>query len=303
MGIEYVRVRRSRQWQETETDCRAQRVYLVKCTDPADGPDAAAAACPDIGDAFSETDLGLVVTSKNAESYQDSTVHFEVTCEFATTSRDPAQQQEDPLLRPQIVSLRFDSFEEPVYQEHPSYDVEGDAAKAIRNSANQIFPDGISENHTYPVITITRNEAAFDYNLAEAYVDTINAAQFSFWHKGVVYTVGAGKALMRNITCDDGYENGIAYDQVTYEIAILSVGWDRKIVDQGYQEDTGEDGIKPILDANGDEVTTPALLDGAGQQLAAAFDPVFLTFRTKARTDFTVFEFDTWNVPTPPPEP
>lgn len=301
MAVEWIKPIASRTWGQTESERRAQRVFQVKCDDKDDGPDVAAAAAPAIGSLFLDTDLGLKLVSKDArEDEAGARLFFNVTCDYATSTKDPAQQEENPLDRPQIVSLRWDSFEEPVYREHESYNVEGDEAKPIRNSAEQVFPDGVTETHYFPVITITRNEAAFDFVKAEQYMDAINDGAFGIWRRGVLYTVAAGKALMRNITTEERYENNIAFEEVTYEIAILSVGWDRKILDQGFVEDTGEDGLKPILDGNGDEVTTPAMLDGSGMELADGLDPVFLTFRTKARKDFSVFEFDTFNVP---PEP
>ena len=81
-------------------------------------------------------------------------------------------------------------------------------------------------------------------------------------------------------------ENGAAFWQITYTLAVKRDTWDVKVLDAGYAElDPGSvgAGVPPhwvkIVDDFGHEPTEPVPLNGSGRRLTPGDDPVYLSFR------------------------
>lgn len=150
------------------------------------------------------------------------------------------------------------------------------AGNPILNSTGDRYGEPITVDDHITTMTIQRNElvSAFDLGLASLYSDTINDATWNGF---------AARKLKLGIieTSDEQYDtaNDVWYYTVTYPIAISRDEWRKDILDQGYNELDAYGGPpKPIMN-NGQPVSEPVLLDGAGHRLAGyASSPV--TFQT-----------------------
>jgi hypothetical protein len=308
-SVDWVRLRRTRQFGDDDgPGSTAERTYLVKCATKDDGPEAAVAACPEPGDSFSDDRPGLVVTERVAEELDRSGTLFEVRVSYATRSTDDdeeeADQDKDPTERATVVRLSFDSFEETVYQAKApptAEDADGNSvsiltswqfANAVCNSVGKPFDPSITDTFRDPVITITQNYDAIPWETVVEYINTVNSDTFSIIYRGNTYTMQPGQAWLYDVTTESRYENGVAYEEVTWVIKVRKDGWLRKVLDQSLEQASGVESDpdvrkpKPILDSNGDPIQQPAMLNGKGWPLTGSQKPVFLKFRLKETKAF-----------------
>jgi hypothetical protein len=309
MAVVWVKQRRAREWSDDDKpSAKAQRVYLVKCDDVNDAPDLAALACPTTAYAS-----GLPVTARDAKYYDstaDGGVLYEVTIDYATVSTDPSKQDPNPLLRPAIVSLSFDNFEETVYTQPErsqplAEDTDGNTVpitsdkwlwgNAVVNSAGQPFDPSIKDTFADPVLTVMKNSVGIPFDQAIEYCDTINVNDFTITYRGRAYTIKSDQAWLYNIATSPQFENDVYYEQVTFTFKLRKDGWRRKVLDQGLAQFPNGDvspshPAEPIRDKNGDPVTKPVLLDGKGVAVGGqggGSKPVFLKFLLKREKDFS----------------
>lgn len=185
----------------------------------------------------------------------------------------------DPLLNPPEIEVDYVGFERVV-------DRDVDTEKAIVNSAGDPFDPPVTADDSRLVITITRNEEFYDESLAELVRDKVNDAEWRGKPAGTV-KASAPKAS-RQFHPSLGY-----YWKVTYVFHVNSDGWQRKILDAGFRRKaTSGTGQVVILSKDNAPVSTPVPLDGLGQPLDPADDPVFLPFTVYGKIGFGIFNMD-----------
>lgn len=180
----------------------------------------------------------------------DDPYHWEVEIDFDS---DVEQFPEDPLSRPTVVSYSFAQFQQPVWK-----DVNG---QSIVNSAGFYFDPPVEVDQSRLIVTMTRNEPVFDPAVAVNYQDGVNSDPW--------YGFSAGTVKVQSITGTLEQENGEWFWRVVYEFHVRWDGWTLSVLDQGlYQKGGSGQNPKPCTDNSGNQLVEPALLDGAGNQLA-----------------------------------
>jgi hypothetical protein len=173
------------------------------------------------------------------------------------------------------------------------YDEEGEYQGLVPlvNSAGDTYPD-LERDYLYQTITITRLESynSGDIAMWRGAIDTTNDDEVAI--DGITYPARA--LYMDDIKFSRTYlaSSSAWVWSVSYTILIdttrLHETW---VLDQGfYRVDGGMAGKVSIDDANGDPVTVPALLNGAGIPLAddeEADGPVYLHFELCGRSDWS----------------
>lgn len=242
------------------------QVFLVGTDSPLDGSQIARTAIDPKGGpvipqpgtfyvAGNEFDLGCFIKSVEAHEVGETGMLWEVSVTADSEMPDPPRDQENPLDRPPEVSWSFAQFQRVAEKDM--------AGNAILNSAGQPFDPPIQVDDSRPVCDIERNEDTFDPNIVFAYKDAINSDALDIGG----LTVLPGQAKMSNIGARRQFENSQYYWKVNYQIQVKADGWALSILDQGWYK-TGNNGKPtPCLDDQGNEVTSPVLLDGNGGQL------------------------------------
>ncbi len=223
------------------------------------------------------TDTDARVKSVAPEQNDDNPYLWIVTVEYDTTTNP--EQEENPLDRPAEVTWSFTQF-----QRIAEKDVNGEA---LLNSAGYYFDPPPEIDDSRPVLTITRNEPAFNASQAIDYQDAVNSDSFLGFEPY--------QAKVANITATRQFEK-VWYWKVTYEFHFRREQWTLEILDQGRWR-AGRKAIRQKNEAGteipGTHVTDPVPLDGNGEPLA---DPtpdnaVFLPFDVYKEREFSAFNF------------
>lgn len=258
-------------------------------SDPADALTAndGVTAIPAVGDYYPGS---LTIRCKKVgEATQDSNSRlvFTIPVEFTddTESTDfESLLVENPIDRPPDIQFGFITYTVPVES-----DINGEP---IRNSAGDEFVPGLEETEHRMTCTISRNLATWDGSSRYDYMDTLNSGAITI--AGVA--VGAKQALIKDISATAQNENGVAFVRETIVIE-FNDDYTRHVLDQGmYSFDGYEAGVgdvKERIKLNGEDVTEPQLLDGAGKKLAAGAAPVYLDFETKEATNWGALNLPT----------
>lgn len=191
---------------------------------------------------------------------------------------DPGQFNDNPLTWP----LRLE-WEMARYERVVDRTVEDEA---IVNSAGVRFETPVTVDESRLVLKVVRNEATYDPHLAATRSDKVNSEAFLGAPPRTVKVAGIpGRPFFNN-------DAGGWYWEVSYTFEFNPDGWDKKILDQGYDE-LGDDGeLKPFM-AGGQKVESPKPLDGDGRPLPEGEDYVFLEFKVYEELDFNAaFGFD-----------
>jgi hypothetical protein len=273
------------------------RTWEVITDDPLDGPKTASAAAgiPARGAPYeTDTEDDPFALAQDARVRQSSespliwyvTVNYDSRFDWPTgvqpsdavassgsggtvTPPDPGEQDESPLNRPPVWRCTFQQT-----QEVAEYDFSGDA---IVNAAGLPFDPPVMKDVSHPVVTLTRNVPTFTLANARLLQDAVNDAAWCGFPERAVKVSG--------VEFGPKYENGTAFFEVTYQLAVKYPNWDKKVLNAGYTEKTGGAWVK-IVDANGRAPTEPVPLAADGTKLTPAGTPNFLTFRIAPERDF-----------------
>lgn len=252
------------------------------------GASAAALGLPRLGQPHDRFPFA-VCTEIEAQQSEDTPFHWLVAVKYdsnpplpnGTTpdgaGQSPADIPANPLLRPATWELSFETTTEPATTWRV-VDAGGNLAgnyTPVRNSAKLPFDPALQVEVSRPVYRITK---ALPF-LPTAFVASLeNALNDRLWRGLPKWT-----AKIRGCRASNKYENGVAYVELSLEIAIKAETWVPKILDAGLyaleKRDVNRDGNKRdvwvrIVDPLGGDGPFP--LDGNGQRLAADKDPVFL---------------------------
>ena len=228
----------------------------------------------DVYTTSSEQDLGAYA-KKVIPQVTDNPKHWHVRVEYDSSFE---QEEENPLDRAAQYTWGFAQFQKVAWK-----DVDG---KGIVNSAGDPFEPPPEIDDSRPVLSIVRNEAAFNPSLAIDYQDAVNSDAFLGFE--------AGQVKVANITAVSRFENNVRYWEVTYEFHFRREGWTLGVMDVG-RFSTGhvplwnkDESGQEIL---GDQVTQDIPLDGSGERLPDPTGPDNVVFR-----DFTVYKQRTFTV-------
>lgn len=199
------------------------------------------------------------------------------------------QSAATPLQEPTQISWSSNTYIEPV--------VNNIVGNAVTNSAGQPFDPPLTQERVTLIATITYNSERYDPDLPIEYQGKVNQAATKIG----TLTVPARMARVIELSgIADTFED-IAYFKVTIKIEInpkvtrdvqdnvIAQGWDREVLDQGifgFDDEEPPNLIRLSTD-DGEEVTEPIKLNGAGKKLdPQTLDPVFLVYQTYELADF-----------------
>jgi hypothetical protein len=270
------------QWRRTY-----RRAWQVITNDPYVGALAVRTAIPvGVGDQYRtyaadgttqlEYDTLAYVNKITAQVDAPDGCSWTVTADYGPY--DPTQFPENPLDHPIKISFGGTKFQRPI-DETPA-DASGNS-EAILNSAGDYFDPPVEVDDNRPTIRIIRNEQYFNAGYALTFKDVTNTADWNGFPAGTVKMALPLGDLEFSPVC--GF-----YFVVTYEFEIKPEGWKLKILDRGLKvldPDTGEQLV--IVDPDGKPVTSPSLLDGAGNELSPDADPFFMEYDGYLSQDFS----------------
>ena len=141
---------------------------------------------------------------------------------------------------------------------------------AVCNSAGDPFEDSPEAEYIRCAMIATRNEESVDFQLINDWQNAINTHAF--------YGAQPGQLRLTIEPGDAASKNGIIYRPIEYRFDFRADGWDDYILDAGYsalyQVDATHIEPRKIKDKSQAEVSSPQLLDGAGNVLARLIEPV-----------------------------
>jgi hypothetical protein len=324
------KLKASRKWKVNEKGTtQATNVFQVICDDKDDGPNVAAAVCPDIGDEFDADHPQLLVVDVDASEGDQlaSGVKYEVTVEYSTESDNPngggndGSNHPDPTERPGILRLSYEDVEETLFRHLDAKpiveDADGNAIDttttwspkwdySICNSDGKPFPEGIREPIAEAVYSFEKNITTLDWvrvsEVLDGYVNSVNQDTVAVTYRGATKVFKKETLLLKSPASTPGFENNIQFETVSFQLRYRRDGWRRKLVDQGLTRQLNNDpspahpASEPIRDAFGEPITSPALLNGRGMAVGSKptpspDKPAFLRFRMKDLKKFSKLPF------------
>lgn len=263
------------------------RVFILKTSSQSDGPAAVGShgSLPVIGNTHPEDGNAYCSSIRvdNTWPWRGWTVTCSYTNQRILHPTDPTQDE---------IMISFTS---EIYQEVVLVDINGEA---ILNSAGDFFVEA-------PMRDAARLIASIKVNLTSvpawvlSYQNAINNASISIGG----LTVGQYKAKMQNIQVSERkYRGSTAYYELSFDVHINKDGWLFEPVDNGLRylatvpnESTSDSddtmvALKNIVnEGDKQEITVPALLNGAGGILAdpSPSNAEYLTYHIYPELDFT----------------
>jgi len=226
-------------------------------------------------------DVKALCNDIRAVQRRGSTFYWDISADYTTDVEGLFAKQDNPLLEPPDIEFGFERTTRIV-----TGSMKQEAASANVNMQTVIHSTGIvtSAGEPYdpppeiedsrPVLTVSRNEANFNVQLAVEYQDAINTDFF--------LGVFPGQAKISSITARRRQTNNLRYWRVTYRIVFRRDFWTLQLLDRGTFHLVGgiithfqEDGMKRL-----------GLLDGNGVKLGAGADAVFNVFRVYRERPF-----------------
>lgn len=192
------------------------------------------------------------------------TLNYDSVWEF-----DPASANENPLLRPELKSLSYETQEKFVRQ-----DLDGED---IVNSAGTPISPPMSVEKSVQILRIKQNRATVPVT-----ADVLNCINSSTWRGHAAKT-----CKIRAPEVEEVWENNVLYYAVTWVVAIRKEPWSpTKVLNEGFYEyDYDTEDVVMIRDKYGAPAQSPRLLDEFGVVLTSG-DPVYLEFRFHDEINF-----------------
>lgn len=168
------------------------------------------------------------------------------------------------------------------------FDING---QPIQNSAGQPFDPLPEEDFQILIYEYSHNIAVYSEFNAKNYRGAINSDNFTL----AGLPLEPYQARITTISAQNAERNGIRYWRESVVVEIVD-DWRLTLVDEGLMKKSGiaggpgdphyigggQDVVTPILDANGNPIFEPTLLDGNGAPLGGG-NPVLLRFNTAAK--------------------
>ena len=263
-----------------------KRTFRVLCDSRSDGPVTCinAGGIPSLGTSYyksaTEKDAGAWVQGLSSKMVSKVRVNgtsgglHEVTVDYGPFNPYP----KDPLQWPYKISWGFAPYERVVW-----FDIN---AKAIVNSAGVRFGEPVVMDDNRPILSITRNEATYDFTLADRLRDKVNSDTFLGADPGLVKVSAMPSEQLFN------QETGQVYYTVKYDFHFNRDGWKKKILDCGFSQLDGSGNLIQLT-SKGQPLQDAQLLDGSGHVLSSGAAPVSLEFEVYESISFAdAFNFD-----------
>jgi hypothetical protein len=257
--------------------------YRVLTNSRNDGPSTvlAYASLPTVGSTYSngtETDTAAFFDGAGAEyqGEEESAMVWLVTARFATSkgsTRDPETPPDDPLTEPPIIETVSSTGKKAILREINQGAPEGatGSGRLIASSAGEPYDPVQEVDDTRYSIRIVKNQSDINLPLYALFKDSINQDEF-FGCPPFTVKVQVPGTIQRLFRAADQ----APYYRVTWEFAVNMDGWDIDLYDYGmYKLVDGE--RFTIRGLDGQPLTAPTFLDGAGGVLASDQDPIELT--------------------------
>ena len=220
-----------------------------------------------------ETDLTAVCTSVTPELVDGSLTFWTVTCEY---QRNTETNQDNPLLRPLLVNISSQKYEQAVIKDRNG--------SGIVNTAGDPFDPPLTMDATRLFLTLTKNFSAYNFDLASTLLDNVNSVPF--------YGMSVGTLKFEGFHATRQFEQDTEFWTCTGEFAFRREGWQlhplnaglRRLVSGSMQKCTDSDSL-PVL--------APVPLSKAGGQIAAptVSNVVYLDIDVYPQADFTLLGF------------
>jgi hypothetical protein len=231
-----------------------------------------------------EQDPNSYVQTMRATQEEGDALGWIVTVEYGWYDSNEAGggPTQNPLLMPIDVAFSFRD-----YQVVCDRDINGNP---ILNSAFDPYDPPIMINVPNQVLTVTRNEAAYDSAFAYMYRNSISQDSFA----------GATALFAKciAITPKNLFHQDVGwYYQMTYEFELLNPrlsagpnGWRKTILDAGLRQLVKGKPVHILL--KGMPISQPMLLNGMGGLLAPNAAPVYNIYQVYPELPFSDFNFD-----------
>lgn len=236
----------------------ATKVFIVLTDDKTDdGPVVLAHGdIPAVGAVWSEDYGWLVCSSRTADVHNNNWQAWKVTCQY--DNQTPAGT--DPTTRPPEISIDGEDYEVPL-----DFSIDDVPANA---SSGEPFDPPVMVPRTRRVVEATVVMDPFASLVALNLEGTVNS---DTWHGGAAKTW-----LLKKVRSSSYFEKDTLYYKVSFRFLYSPNDFHKKIeLDRGFYRIGDDDELTPIL-KNGVPVSSPVLLDGNGQPLAAGENPVVL---------------------------
>lgn len=272
--------------------------YRVFTNSRSDGPKTVMdyASLPDVGDTYSagnDSDTSCVFVSKSPkyQAEEDTKQVWLVDVVFSNkpndTQRDPTDPPGDPLTEPWVVETISSKGRKAIL-----FDLDG---RLIASSTGEPYDPVTEIDDTRYLIRMNHNQSEVDPGLYAFYRDAVNSDAFFGLgpHYCKIETPGAIKKLYRQVDSDPYYN-------VTWEISVNAERWRLQLLNYGMYKIVGgtyDADLKRVVggkrvtlkDANGHELTSPALLALDGSVLNVGANPVILDpFKVYRELPFSV---------------
>lgn len=236
-------------------------------------------------------DVRAFVVKVTPDQSEDTPYRWVVTVEYDShpdlptatnpdgAGQDPETVPENPLLRATTWKINGQKTSEPVINWRV-VDALGNMAVAFTlpvNSAKLPFDPPLMCEVSRPVIRLTKNVPAVSMQFLLSLQDAVNDR--------VWQTLPKWTARIDNYDAQSKIEGGVAFVELSIDIALRRETWVSRLLDSGLME-LGErqDPVTflqvpvwtKIRDPFGKDADTPQMLDGAGKRLKPGADPVFL---------------------------
>lgn len=182
------------------------------------------------------------------------------------------------------ISVDGAPYTEPIYQDNES--------NRIGNSANQPFDPPIEQTYyTDEEITVSFKSDTVDVTNISACRGKVNTADVTLNVSALGYSrtfvAKTLKLLKATYTVTITKDNAPLFWQVNYCFGYRPDTWVRKIVDKGLYTLNDDGDLVPIYDREGQPVSSPRYLDGAGQELADGAAVTLLPFDLETYVSFS----------------
>lgn len=283
------------------------REWLVRCSDPTDGPAVALTGNdgtrrvppPYTGH---PKDPAAKLTSLDVSPHENSDVLFLVSGEYTTTN---VGMPANPLDRAPEVSYSFTDATEAYFTDHSAPD-----PKRTTNSAGDPFETYLERETGELVINLTTNEATFNVVEMDQLKHSTNISPIVV--DGVTFAEGVLKLsppsatkVIEHVEGEGGTVQRFVYYKVQWLLKARKDGWNDKVLDLGLnelipdpQDATKPPKLRPITDGASLPVKRPWPLDGAGRKKPSVKDtPAELEFVPYKPADWSAFKWtkaETW---------
>lgn len=304
MAVVSVKERSERQRSSTRDGKTTHtRVFLVECSDIADGTATALTAddgvmrVPGTGDYYK----GIPFSGKDVERVAKSAKHYEVTVEFAGSGEGTEADDIHPLDLPAEVSFGADNVTEPYFLDH------SDPPRPVVMSTGEAPEQFLERERGELVITFVVNVPWWSAVEMEGFGNTINAEAVVI--EGDTYPPETLRLLPPTANRQietvriSGVPTEVVYWRATFVLKARAAGWNDKLLDVGYSEivekvETVESvptvvkKLQPIYDRAYGFLRRPWPLNGGGTKLLNPTDtPAELEFKPYIKRSWAALYF------------